>query len=389
MGQGLGRPATIPSLVAMVAMGAGTAAAHIGNNFTTYLVGGLMDRFGFNAAQMGVFSMAETLTYALAMLIIAPRAADLSPRGLAVLASALVIAAQAVSVGMSTFAPLVLGRMAAGLGFGLLNGAVNLAAARLPHPARAISAGIAGQTLLFAGINLGLPIVGARYGVVGMFWALAALSAALGMGTLALPGSRETRGITPAPRLPFPWQGWPLLLAMALFATGSLSIWPFMERAAHAIGLSAVEFGRYQSLATLASAAGNTVLVAVVARLPRRWPLLLALLACGLACAGLTTVTLGWAFALALILFNASWFIAYPLLLGLAYSQDASGRLALMTTAVWLLAQSLGALGAGVMATALGSYQIIGPLGLIGCLAALAVAWPLARRADRRSAMVG
>ena len=366
---------------ALAAIGAATAAAHIGNNFPPYLVGGLIDRYHFGPAQMGVFAMTETLAYAAAMFGVAPRAGAHSPRGLALAASALVVVAQAGSAGASSFAALLLGRVAAGLGFGLMNSAVNLAAGHHDHPARAISTGIALQTLLYALVNIGLPMVGAAHGVGGMFGALGALSALLGLGAMALPN-------TPSPahgqaqKTPFPREGWWVLAAMALFSAGSLAIWPFMERAAHAIGLSATQFGRYQSLATLLSAGGNALLALLVGRMARRWALAGALVACGLACAGLTTLALPDAFAAALVVYNVSWFLAYPLLLGLAYAADSTGRLAVMTTATWLLAESAAAGGAGSIAQLAGSYALIGPLGLAGCAGALLVAWPLARRAD-------
>lgn len=369
----------------LVGIGAATGAAHIGNNFTTYLVGGLIDRFGFTPIQMGVWSMAETLAYAAAMFGVAPRAQAMSARTLAVVATLIVVLAQAGSAGLSIYLPLLVGRVATGFGFGLMNSAVNLAAGRTDHPARAISAGIAFQTLLFAAVNIGLPIVGVHHGVQGMFLALAFLSILLGSGTLLLPHAKglASSAATLPPARAIGADGWRVLSAMALFAFGSLAIWPFMERAAHAIGLPATTFGQYQSLATLLSAFGNLVLVAIVARLPRAAPLALALGSCGVACSCLTTVSSATAFAGALILYNASWFITYPLLLGLAYSTDASGRLAVMTTGTWLLFQSFGSLGAGIIAQTFGGYQPIGPLGLGACLLAIAVALPLARRLDR------
>ncbi len=373
----------------LIGIGATTGAAHIGNNFTTYLVGGLIDRYGFTPIQMGAWGMAETLAYAAAMFLVAPRAQAVSARTIGLLATIMVVAAQLLSATTAVYAVLLAGRVATGFGFGLLNSAVNLAAGRTAHPARAISAGIAFQTSLFAAVNIGLPMVGASYGVGGMFVALAGLSALLGTGTLALPradGPRQDVSKAKAKAkgavAPIGRDGWRVLTAMALFAFGSLAIWPFMERAAHAIGLPATTFGQYQSIATLLSAVGNLGLVAVVARLPRAWPMALALGTCGTACALLTTVSYPLAFAAALIVFNVSWFITYPLLLGLAYSTDPTGRLAVMTTGTWLLFQSFGSLGAGVIAQVFGGYGAIGPLGLGACLIAIATAWPLARRFD-------
>ena len=64
----------------LLGVGAATAAAHIGNSFTTYLIGGLMDRFGFTPLPMAAYSMVETLCYAAAMFLVAPRVAASSPR---------------------------------------------------------------------------------------------------------------------------------------------------------------------------------------------------------------------------------------------------------------------------------------------------------------------
>ena len=372
-----------PFAFTFIGIGAASTAAHLGNNFTTYLVGGLIDQFSFSPFAMGAWNMAETLSYAAAMFIIAPQARRLDPRVLALVASLLVIVSQAGSALTGSFGLLLAGRIGTGLGFGILNSAVNLAAGRTSHPARWISLGIAFQTVLFAAIALGLPQVGARYGVNGMFMALAAISAGLGLMSLLLPGGKDqTAGDVRQPNPPLGADGLRVILAMALFAFGTLALWPFIERTANAIGIPATEFGRYQSLATLASALGNAGLAGISTRLTRAKPLALVLGACGVTCALLTTVGAPTAFAAAFICYYVSWFLTYPMLLGLAYDCDQSGRLAVITTGTWLLAQSLGSLAAGAIAQGFGGYAPIGPLGALTCIAAIVVVWPLARRFD-------
>jgi predicted MFS family arabinose efflux permease len=374
-----------PFLTTLLGIGAATAAAHVGNNFSTYLVGGLIDRFGFDTVQMGAWSMAETLSYAAAMFLIAPRARAMDARLLGLAGTLLVAIAQAGSALTGSFALLLLGRIGTGLGFGILNSAVNLAAGRTEHPARWISLGIALQTVLYTLISIGLPMIGASHGVAGMFLALAGLALVLGGLALLLPGGTDlaSDGAAPAANAPIGTEGRRILMAMALFAFGSLAIWPFIERTAHAIGIPATQFGRYQSLAVLLSALGNAGLAMVIRRLPRAWPLAAALGACGLACALLTTVGSEAAFAGAFVGYMVSWFLTYPLLLGLAYAHDASGRLAVMTTGTWLLSQSFGSLAAGIIAQQFGGYTPIGPLGAAICVLAVMVALPVARRLDR------
>ena len=378
-----------PFAITLIGIGAATAAAHIGNNFTTYLLGGLMDRFGFSPFAMGAWNMAETLSYAAAMFLVAPRARALDARQLAMLASIVIIIAQGGSALTGAYPLLVLGRIGTGLGFGLMNSALNLAAGRTGSPARWISLGIAVQTLIYSGIAIGLPIIGRDHGVTGMFAGLAGLSVVFGVSALMLPGGtgRGKGGSGAAAKAgPIGPEGRRILIAMALFAFGSLAIWPFIERTAHAIGIPATRFGLYQSLAVLMSAVGNAGLAIAIQRLPRAWPLAAALGACSFACALLTTAGTEAAFAGAFVAFMVSWFLTYPLLLRLAYAQPDGERLAVMTTGTWLLAQSLGSLAAGAMAQGFGAYTLIGPLGGAICFMAIAAALPVARRLDRGAA---
>ena len=371
------------SIMSFVGVGFATAAAHLGNNFTTYLIGGLIDRFQFTPLQMGAWSMVEMLAYAAAMFLIAPQVSRISPRRLALIAGGLVAIAQILSASLSSYGLLLLTRVGTGIGFGLANTALNLAAGRTSHPARAISAGIALQTLLYALINIVLPMIGAHYGVAGMFCALAALSAVFTLLVGALPSTPvENRHSPKNPPAAIGADGWRVLAAMALFTFGSLAIWPFIERAAHAIGLSAVSYGRIQSIATIASMLGNVALAAVNARIRGTALLILALVVCGCACGALTSVTTELAFACALVVYNASWFVTYPLLLAIAYKVDSTGRLAVLCSAAWLLMMSLGSLATGLTAQLFGGYAIVGPLGMLICFAAISVIWPLARRLD-------
>lgn len=374
---------TAAFLPTLIGIGAATAAAHIGNNFTTYLVGGLMDRFGFTPFAMGAWNMAETLSYAAAMFLVAPRARGLDARVLALIASAVVIAAQAGSALTGAYPLLFAGRIGTGLGFGLMNSALNLAAGRTGNPARWISLGIAVQTLLYSGIAILVPLIGRDYGAGGMFFGLAGISVVFGLCALLLPGGKGAveEGATGPARIGA--DGWRVLTAMALFAFGSLAIWPFIERTAQAIGIPATEFGLYQSAAVLASAVGNAGLAMVIGRLPRAWPLAAALGVCGLMCALLTTVGSAPAFGAAFVAFMVSWFLTYPLLIRLAYVQPGGERLAVMTSGTWLLAQSLGSLAAGAMAQGFGAYTLIGPVGGVICALAIVAAMPVAWRLDR------
>lgn len=379
--------ARIP-LALCLGIAAASGAAHLGINYTPFLVGGLIDRYGFGPFLMGAFASAETFAFAAAMFLFAPRAHRFRPRRMGLVASGVIAGVQLVSALTGFWPLLVLGRVATGFGYGMLNTAVNVAAARTSQPARAISVGISLQVLLFTVMNVTIPMIGAAGGVGAMFVALGLISGALALGMLALPDDREAAAAGEPRRVvpPMAPGGWPVLAAMALFAFGTMALWPFMERAAHAIGLPATAFGRYQSLATLLSSGGNFALTMVLARGPRRGLLEVALMTCGVMCAVLTTVNSQLIFAIALQLYNVSWYITYPLLLGLAYAHDPHGRLAVRTTGTWLVAQSAGSLAAGYVAQKTAGYGLVGCLGMITCAIAVGIViWFQARLVRQRA----
>lgn len=329
----------------------------------------------------------ELLAYAVTMLFIAPHVVLLSPRRLALAAGALIGAAQFSSSLLHGFIPLLVTRVACGLGFGLANTALNLTAARTNSPTRAISIGLAIQTIIYTLINLSLPVVGTNHGTPGMFVMLAVLAM---LFTLAGGSFLPDRPGTSNLQSPVQWNelkssGRIVLIAISLFSFGSLALWPFIERAAHEIGISAVTYGRYQSIATLACAISNTIFGILAQRIPRRWSLPVSLLICGLSCAALTLVSNEAGFAIALIVFNVSWLIAYPLILSVAYQIDAGGRLAVLCSSAWIINMAAGSLVTGAIAQWLESYVLVGPLGLISCVGAFLLLRPLVLSPCRRS----
>jgi hypothetical protein len=54
--------------------------------------------------------------------------------------------------------------------------------------------------------------------------------------------------------------------------------------------------------------------------------------------------------------------MCYPLLMGIGYSVDDSGRLAVLSSAVWLLMMSFGSLATGFTAELLLGYRQVGSM---------------------------
>jgi predicted MFS family arabinose efflux permease len=341
---------------------------------------------------MGVWSMTEMLAYAVSMFILAPRAGRLSLPALAGGAALLAATGQILSAVLDSYVLLVLLRVATGTGFGLLNTAVNVFAARTRNPDKAISFAMAIQTALFAAMGFALPKAGEFGGRPGMFLALGAFVLVLIPFMLLQPsGAPERR---PAPGVASRAQPWPklrhaapMVAATSLFTFGSLAIWPFTERIGLAAGIDRAGFGALTSLSNVLGFAACLGGGLLGARFGRTLPALAFLLASGVACFVQAAPPNAQAFAIAFVANYVLWFLAYPALIGAACALDPVGRLPTLCTASWLLSQAAGSVLAGAAGDA-GDNAAIGWLGLVCCASAavvfLFVSIPLDRAARAR-----
>nr|WP_246781329.1 MFS transporter [Rhodoblastus sphagnicola] len=362
------------------------------NSLGPFVVGGLIEELHFSATRMGVWSMTEMLAYAAAMFLLTPRAGRLSLPALACVAALLAATGQILSAVLDSYVLLVLLRVATGTGFGLLNTAVNVFAARTKNPDQAISFAMAIQTALFAAMGFALPKAGELAGRPGMFLALGVFVLALIPFMLlqpsGAPGRRPAPGLAPS-RQPWPSlrHSLPMLAATALFTFGSLAIWPFTERIGLAAGIDRAGFGALTSLSNVLGFVACVGGGLLGARFGRTGPALLFLLASGAACFVQAAPPNAQAFAIAFVANYALWFLAYPALIGAACALDPVGRLPTLCTASWLLSQAAGSVLAGAAGDA-GNYAAIGWLGLICCAGAaavfLCVSLPLDRAARAR-----
>ncbi|MCW2318382.1 putative MFS family arabinose efflux permease [Rhodoblastus acidophilus] len=359
-----------------LAVGAVDSAAHSMNSLGPFVVGGLIEELHFSATRMGVWSMTEMLAYAVSMFILAPRAGRLSLPALAFGAALLAAAGQILSAVLDSYVLLVLLRVATGTGFGLLNTAVNVFAARSPNPDKAISFAMAIQTALFAAMGFVLPKAGEIGGRPGMFLALGAFVLALIPFMLLQPSGAPERKPAPEAQNRRPWPKLrhvaPMLAATALFTLGSLAIWPFTERIGLAAGIDRAGFGFLTSVSNVLGFAACVGGGLLGARFGRTVPTLVFLLASGVACFVQAAPPDAQAFAIAFVANYALWFLAYPALIGAACALDPVGRLPTLCTASWLLSQAAGSVLAGAAGDA-GNYAAIGWFGLICCASAAAV----------------
>jgi predicted MFS family arabinose efflux permease len=360
------------------ALGAIDTAAHSSNTLAPFVVGAIIGELHFAPSRMGVWSTVETLCYAFAMFVLAPRVARLSLPHVATGAALLTAAAQILSGFTDSYTILLLLRVGTGLGFGVLNTALNTYAARTKTPDRAVSVAMAIQTALFTGMGFLMPIAGLVAGRKGMFVTLGLLVLALiPFMILAPSSSRSSVGvIREAQKKSLPWPpGYQIALllgTMALFTFGTLSVWPFTDRLALSVGIHAKEYGELNSISCFLGFFGSISVEWLRVKFGRTAPTVFFILISGIACVAQSAPPNALWFVVGFVVNYVLWFIVYPFLIGTACAVDPAGRLATLCTATWLVSQSLGNVIAGIMGDS-GRYWMTGIMALICCVLASAL----------------
>jgi len=370
------------------ALGAIDSAAHSSNTLAPFVVGAIIGELHFAPSRMGVWSTVETLCYAFAMFVLAPRVARLSLPHVAAGAALLTAAAQIFSGFTDSYMVLLLLRVGTGLGFGILNTALNTYAARTRTPDRAVSVAMAIQTALFTGMGFLMPIAGVVAGRKGMFVTLGLLVLALLPFMLLAPRStglsnNEAKG-TEKNNLPWPprYQVVLLLGTMALFTFGTLSVWPFTDRLGLSVGITSKGYGELNSVSCFLGFFGSISVEWLRTKFGRTVPTVFFILVSGMACVAQSAPPNAQWFVVGFVVNYVLWFIVYPFLIGTACAVDPAGRLASLCTATWLVSQSLGNVIAGVMGDS-GRYWMAGIMALICCVIASALFVMVTRSLER------
>ncbi|MCG0998085.1 MFS transporter [Acetobacter persici] len=354
-------------VMTLVAISAADCAAHSMNSLGPFAVGELIKNGQMTAAQAGVWSSVEMLSYAAAMTGIASAVHRIRLRSLALVAAICVVFAQATSAYVNGFWILLALRVLSGLGLGALNAVVNVGASRLGQPIFVLSFVMVVQTIVFSASSLVLPSIGKIAGQKGVFLVLACIVLALAPLMRLLPDTvNQLRGVVRTGQ-PASGPAVAALLAVLCYTGGSLAVWPFTERIAASVGLTTASFG---TLSAFSNILGLCICLASV-RLSRNTAsmrlLIPALLLTGVICFFQAWPPSWLVFKAAFSLNYALWFFIYPALVGLTCLVDPSGKLASRSGGAWMLSQAATTILAGVAGNS-GQYLGIGFLSFVLCL---------------------
>lgn len=351
------------------------------------LVASLVVELGHTEAQAGLVVSANLFGTALGMLGVAGLLRRTGLKALAAGGAGLILACELASLTVTALAPLVLIRLASGLGGGLLAGAAYAWAARRHYPERGYAMLLLLQ-FLGAGLLLFLleaPV--ARFGLPALYLsfagcALLALCCIPAMGRTApdaaAPLGSARRGTTAIWR---DWRLWGLLLGIALFEAANAGAWAFLQSFGQALALPEAQIHGVTVIAGGIGGVGALAVMWLGERQGRSRPLAAGLLLSLAATAALLLERGLLPYAAAVMVLSICWAFTLPYLQGALAQLDRHGELTAIGCFVMMCSLSLGPwlVGLGIDAGGIA----LGLLLILGCFAAcLATALPVTRRTD-------
>ncbi len=368
-----------PELAAIAAAG---CVGEVAPMVVPLFLGAIMAEFGVSEGTAGFVPALEVGAIATAAVLFSTRGRGLDPRRVVLIALALVIAGQTISMFAGAWPVFVVSRAVAGLGEGVLVASANIQASLTRRSHRAFSLLLAVIITCFVVMASVIPAAIGSFGPRGAFAALLGLAIVAGVFLLRFPRRRPQSG--DPQRAHWISGPGPRVLVAAVFVYVAFSaLWTYVGRIGASLGLSLGVVGVVVSACGIVGAFGPVSAGMVGLRWGRSLPLLTSLM---LIVGTAVTLTSAWSpavFAVSATVIMMAFMFFVTNLRELMSALDPSGGLVGVGVGVITTGGAAGPLFAGVILNAGGSYPSLGIMAVICCSAASAVLVPIARGADR------
>jgi predicted MFS family arabinose efflux permease len=255
----------------------------------------------------------------------------------------LCIVGNIATVAVASFPAILLSRIVAGVGEGLLIAHVDGAVARLDEPEKRFGHVNALMNLAGFLVILSMPLaLGPLHIERAVFAVLAAATLICLLAITWYPVTTSIPESSVTPRGIGGWRGWAVYAAVLLSSAGVSSFYPITESLGRSAGISEAALDSALSMAYIGAIIGSYEGAWLDARLGRRGGALWV--GVGLSCAISLLVHAhgGWEFAAGMFLFGLFWFHGFVTCLGLAAEVDPAGGCAAACGGAFLLGGGIG-----------------------------------------------
>jgi len=258
-------------------------------------------------------------------------------------ATLLCVIGSVTTVLVTSFLGILVSRIVAGLGEGLLIADVNRAVARLDEPEKRYGQINALMNLAGFLLILSMPVVLAPLHIDRAIFALLTAATLICLAVVTLyPVKVEAAASVINLRGIGGWRGWTVCAAVLLTSTGVSSFYPVTESLGRASGISEGALDSALSMAYIGAIIGSYAGAGIGARIGRRGAALWV--GIGLSCAVslLVHAHSGWEFGAGMFLFGLFWFHGLVTCLGLAAQVDPAGGCAAACGGAFLMGGGIG-----------------------------------------------
>ena len=255
--------------------GASYGIGYLSYMLSPVVIGSAAVGLGLDAGQTGLLATAELFTFALTMLVAAPRIDRVSRRKLALIGAGLAFIGHAGSALAGGYGLLIIARVVAGIGLGLLVAAGNATIASAADPQKLFARVFTlGQLLAAALLFFVVPEFIDRWSFHGSYGLLAVLVLLMLPLVMMLPDRTPTaQDDSHGPGTSWRLFIMPTVLAMALIGASDGSIWTFTERIAANLGMNTQQAGNVLAVSLIAGVAGAALSTLVGTRWGTRMPI--------------------------------------------------------------------------------------------------------------------
>lgn len=346
------------------------------------IVGGLIDDYHFSPAQAGYVAGIEMAGIGIASFIVAALGGAWNRRRVVLVGATIGIVGSLGPVLSDAFVPILLCRLLAGLGCGLVAAIALAVIGTTKDPDRTF-----GLYYMFSYGTAVLVMAGgvwsiAHYHVVGAYVYLSLLLLVVYVTAHRIPESFVGLQDDGKPHIlpPFPLLGGALSLGLSLlFWIGLGAVWAFLERLGLAAGVDRAGVGGVLTFYAIAGFGGAMTASVLHTRFGRG-----PLLAAAIAGAIVSVILVGWGsglvvFAAGVVIFSFIWSLFLAYLGGAMAVLDPAGRIVAMSVTSQCIGMALGPAIGGELAGRFG-YSAIAVMGLVCFALALALLPPMLQR---------
>jgi predicted MFS family arabinose efflux permease len=367
----------------LISVIAGFTIATLTANLLPMLIGSL----DFGPERAGLIGAIDLGGTAIAAIIVAPFVHRIPLRSFAMLASAVLLAAQLGSIVTDDYFGLMAIRGLAGFAAGIVHASVSAALARVRDPERAYAKMLIGGVVPMALIMAAVPFAIERWGVMGAFGTMAFVVVVALPLLKSIPVDPSVAKSAPtgleSSDHPVLLRGSSLMMLAAnfLIVAGFGGLWGFAEQIGLGTGLTREQFGVLVGGTTIIGISGPMLAAWLGTRFGRTLPLVGAVIVSGILAAAMTNSTHPVEFIVIELFWSGLWVFSAPYALGAAATLDPTGRLVAALGGVGMIGMAVGpAIGGWVLS--LSDMTTLGLTILATAIVAVLLLFPIVRRLD-------